>query len=1319
MNTEKLTTLGHWARGAALALLAASLGTSADDTEIYKSEFDASSGARPKVLIVFDDSGSMATQVTEERPPYDPTESYDGGAPDGRVYWARRNDDGTVTAPAPDSSQYFSASANRCDASYTPLTNNGRFTPERALRWVDSSIEEGQCEYVCPDGQTYRNPPGPNNAGCYTYETGTVPLNVLVWVQDDSGNDCPGSLYYVDPEGPNNDACYQEVVSSNSTSGWVYRDNDSGNDCSGGLTYLDIEIPGPDNDYDACFEWVSGPAYSDGWVFQGDRVQVCEDDTLIPGTWEDLSESSSSRNTTHVECRDDLTGETPNPSNGSGQADGFPQDNVATGNEYGPDIDNSIDWGSEALTFFTSHYIDYLNDDSLIVTRSRLEIAQDVIGTMIETNTSIDFGLMEFNRNAQNSVGDEDVYDGGRIIQGIVSDMNTTQRENMVTLVESIQASGSTPLCESFYEAYRYIAGKDVLWGNDAAPTSSYSTSDIAPKDTAAESGGTYIQPNSSCAYTYIILMTDGEPQNDSSANSYIKTLTGATSCGSYPFSNQGNRESCMPELAEYMAKTDLDNDSTNGDQYGITYTIGFATNQQLLEDTADKGKGDYYTATNSQELADAFQGALVGILSRETTFTSPAVAVDTFTRTRSRDEVFYAMFEPSLTVDWIGNIKKLKVKIDGDSAVIVQADGTTPAIDSASGDILETATTFWSTSADGGRVGEGGVGALLAARDPATRNVLTNTGNAGALQAFNSTNINATSMGTIDDLALWNLFGASTSDAFNKQLNWALGYDTYDEDDEPSTTVRSWIMGDILHSQPLVVNYGARTNAFTNDNPDMRIISGTNHGFVHMFGNGDGQEDWAFFPKELAEILPVRRRDQSSNDNVYGMDLTPVSYTFDSNSDGTLKSSDGDKVWVFLGMRRGGESYYALDISTPDTPSFLWRIGSDMTAFAELGQTWSEPVVTQIPGHVDANGVPKPALIFGAGYDTNKDLTGLGTADSQGRGVFIVDAATGSLIYSFTPGANSATNLQETGLTHSVPGQVKAFDSNADGLTDRIYFGDTGGNIWRIDLAGNAIPDASNKPWRIVQFAALNGNDEDNDRRFFNAPDVVRIREEGIAIDAVIIGSGDRTNPIALDVQNRLYMLRDEAIGIYSTNRPSDATCSGGSAPDDFRCVLPLRENLLYDITADLINTGDETEQATAQGALDAASGWMMGLEAPGEKSLAETLTINGRVFASTFTPSNIVSDINICEPQAGTGQMYVIDLYTGDRDTIILGSIIPDAPSLHFSEDGSIRVLLPPGAPPNSLDEPGTVDCTSGVCDLGESLRPPYGNYWYQEDY
>lgn len=1276
---------------------------SADDTEIYQAEYNAATGSRPKVLIVFDDSGSMRGQIDQQRPPYDPNATYTSSVSANRIYWSTNG-----TVPGTGSNNYFTASQNRCASSFDSLNNDGRFTPERARRWVNSSIQQGQCTSSCPSGTTYRNPTGPNNAGCYQQVTTQTPAPKLVYSRDDwSGNNCYNGLVYIDPPGSNNDACYEWQTSSGNLTGYVYRQNDSGNRCPSGLQYVDP--PGGNND--ACYELVTQPVFQETteWQFSGPQVESCEADTTIPGSWSSLS--SNARTPPHVECLDDVNnGEIDN---GSGQTSGYPQSNVTDGNEYASSIDPNVDWGNTAYTFYTSHYMNWWHDDSLVQPRSKIDIAADVITTIIDTNTSIDFGLLEFNRSQ-----------GGRVTQRIIQDMNDTDRTNLMNLVDDLEPAGVTPLCESTYEAYLYLAGENPKYSNQASwnTTSNGWLHDEAAVDLNAFTGGagtSYQSPNTDCAYTYVIVMTDGLPNDDQDANDEIETLTGKT-CSNYD-SEDGFIKNCMPELAEYMATNDLDGDTTNGDQFGITYTIGFDTDQQLLKDTADKGKGEYYTAENAAELTEAFQGALVSILSRDTTFTSPAVAVDTFTRTQSRDEVFYAMFRPGETVDWVGNIKKLKLEVDNGTATLVDANGNA-AVDTDTGDIKSTAVTFWGTGQDGGTVQAGGVGALLAARNPSGRSLYIDTGASGALEALNTTNIDAAAMGAISDAALYNIFGASSAAAFTQQVRWAQGYDAYNREGDANTdntnNPRSWILGDILHSQPLVLNYGATGGVYTVDNPDLRLIVGSNSGFVHMFKSLDGAESWAFFPKELAPILPLRRRNAVSSEHVYGMDLTPVAYTLDANADGTIKAADGDKAWAYFGMRRGGSSYYALNVTTPDSPSYMWRIGPDMSGFGEMGQTWSEPVVARIPGYKDANGIPKPVLIFGAGYDTNKDASGVGTADAQGRGVFIVDAETGALVWSVTPAANNANNMSEAGLLHSVPGDVSVLDSNGDQLADRIYFGDTGGNLWRIDLPGNTLPTSSQDTWFISKLGDFNGGTTQSDRRFFNAPDVVRVRFDGEAVDAVVIGSGDRTNPNATDVDNSLYVVRDKGTVPYNTDVPTTSECSD---PDffDFRCGQPYSETDLFNITDNVLTNGTDTEKAAAKEALKLANGWRLDLANAGEKSLAKTLTINGRIFATTFTPSNLLNDINVCEPQAGTGLLYVIDLYEGDRSTINLGGIIPDTPSVHFGDDGQIRVLLPPGTPATSVDQPGEVDCSGGVCDVNEFLRPPYGNYWFQEAY
>ena len=138
---------------------------------------------------------------------------------------------------------------------------------------------------------------------------------------------------------------------------------------------------------------------------------------------------------------------------------------------------------------------------------------------------------------------------------------------------------------------------------------------------------------------------------------------------------------------------------------------------------------------------------------------------------------------------------------------------------------------------------------------------------------------------------------------------------------------------------------------------------------------------------------------------------------------------------------------YQNLDITKPDSPKVMWGgpIVGGSGDFQELAQTWSKAQVAYINlrGYKD-----RPVLIFGAGYDTNKDNV-IRTNDSKGRGVFIVDAETGKKIWALTPNENGFTG------NHSIASDITVLDSDYDGYVDRLYATDTGGDIWRIDMPG------------------------------------------------------------------------------------------------------------------------------------------------------------------------------------------------------------------------------------------------------------------------
>ncbi|MCF7990554.1 MAG: hypothetical protein K9M02_08935 [Thiohalocapsa sp.] len=1104
------------------ALLAIAAGTAiGDDTEIFLSRYDATgvSGGRAKVLIIFDNSGSMDEKITTAKPAFDPA-------------------------------------ANYLSSTYTSLDP-----------WADLDRLRSDRVYWSEDG---RPPP--------------------VW-----------------------------------TSQWIVANV---NHCAASVTPL--ETLGNFNDYVAA--WIEGSwRTSAGWYYFGTSSGV-----QAPDAWE---------------CQSDVNA---GDSDNNGFSSGMPCSNGPYCSGAGGPWDGQglRDYPNTFRNLYSAQYMAWYHNDGMASERSKMEIAKEVVTNLITTNPNVDFGLMTFNVNGSwNSYRGtwEEGRDGGRVVHHL-QHMDAADRTAMIDTVDDLEPMTNTPLCETLYEAFRYIARPDdiaqsVRFGDDD------STADPV-RDRCAENpsgscayDGTYHSPLGDCEQMYVLLMTDGVPTLDLSANAAIKALPGIGSCGIHANSRHdpsrgwidSTAENCLPELAEYMFRNDMDDQWENGDNIALTFTVGFQTDQALLGETAERGGGKYFTADDAPELNEAFQRAINEILSSNTNFAAPAVAVDAFNRTRSLDDLFYSMFRPYNTPRWPGNIKKLIINDDGE---VLDRNGAR-AIDEESGNIKNSASTFWtSVSGDGMDVEAGGAGALLAARDVSDRTLLTNTGvaNTGdgeALETFDTDN----------DALTPALFGIEDDAERDLLIDWARGVDVDDEDEDGDTAdTRPWIIGDLIHSRPLAINYGGSD---ANDQ-DVRIVFGTNAGFLHMLDAADGSEDWAFFAKETAPIVKVLYENSITSEHPYGIDGSVSSYIVDADDDGAIAVADGDKAHIFFGMRRGGTSYYAMDVTDPDNPSMLWRRDDD--TLSELGQTWAEPEVTRIPGYDD------PVVIVAAGYDTNKDFQQAGTADNVGRGLYILDAETGALVWSATPAVSNAYNLQVPGLEDSVPAAVTAIDADSDGISDRLYFADTGGNVWRIDMIG-----AKDQDWTVHKLAALGGDTETDDRRIMNRVDVVQTRYYGLSFDAVIVGTGNRSHPLETTVDNRVYVLRDYGIksAIHIANDGNDAVDACASAvsnPKGLPCAETppvITESALMDITDNLIQDGTGEQRASVQSTLRAArtKGWYLRLEDSGEKSLSRSITLKGTVFFTSYVPPDPDDPENesICRPSEGAGYLYAVSLHDG----------------------------------------------------------------------
>jgi type IV pilus assembly protein PilY1 len=447
----------------------------------------------------------------------------------------------------------------------------------------------------------------------------------------------------------------------------------------------------------------------------------------------------------------------------------------------------------------------------------------------------------------------------------------------------------------------------------------------------------------------------------------------------------------------------------------------------------------------------------------------------------------------------WPGNIKKLR--LDSTGSILVDTSGSNAV--ATDGRIKYDALTYWTSAADlppadtsenevdgkdGRSVERGGAGQKIPGfigNDPGALN-----SDAGARQLYYEPSSSGTLLSTkpldadsTTATALQTLLGAADSTEALELLKYARGKDVTDDDgDNDKDEARNWVLGDSLHSRPLPINYG---NANANNDPDIRILMGTNDGFMHMFKNTNpsttndqlGTEVWAFMPNSVMGIVKDLK-DNHVIDHLYGVDGPPAAYVHDDANDGVISGAN-DKVWLYFGLRRGGKAYYALDISDPDAPKKLWTIQKTVSGdFDELGYTFSQPRVDNLNW---GSGV-KPVVMFAGGYDTNKDTrktatagepnAALGTDDSEGNAIYIVDAETGALVwkaaYGASAGYDSGTKTySHPGLVDSIPSTLTAVDTDADGLVDRMYVGDTGGAVWRVDTSGT-----SRSSWTVVKLA-------------------------------------------------------------------------------------------------------------------------------------------------------------------------------------------------------------------------------------------------------
>lgn len=724
----------------------------------------------------------------------------------------------------------------------------------------------------------------------------------------------------------------------------------------------------------------------------------------------------------------------------------------------------------------------------------------------------------------------------------------------------------------------------------------------------------------------------------------------------------------------------------SNSRKYVRTYTIDVFNAQQngdhtaLMQSMARVGGGKYFEARSQVAILEAIQQIFSDIQSVNSTFTSAALPISATNRSQSDNQVFIGMFrpDPAAKPRWFGNLKQYQlIKASDGSIQLGDADGR-EVVNPLTGFVSECSRSYWtfdtgnyfvnttinpspqslcvgtannvfSDSPDGPRVEKGGVSQILRTGNnpPATstapdyvlrRNVYTAPGS--SMVTFNDTNTG------LPPVTVNFTRGADTESEYVAQTPTT-----------PTVGVRPSVHGDVIHSRPQPVNYGGTTGTV--------VYYGSNDGHFRAVSGKTGKELWSFVaPEHLGRLERLRVNAPEvtfpANAPTHAARLTANAkeYFFDG-SVGVYQTANNTAVNIYASMRRGGRMIYAFNVATPASPSLLWKAGcpnlgndtgcadgtgASASEMAAIGQTWATPAVGLVKGF--ASGAT-PVVFVGGGHDNCEDEnTGAPScASSKGRVIYALNGLTGALV--------APPFTAPSGVTmRSVIADLALVDVDLDGLVDALYAADTGGNVFRIDLA-NPVDGAPLAPanWQMTRVAYTTGGN----RKFQFAPGLVATR----GTVYVALGTGDREHPLVdqypytSPVTNRFYLFADNFVD--SNLNLDDVSLmnnvsTGGPSPSD--------------CSAQSILTGG------------AKRGWFFDLtdDGRGEQVVTSAAVTGGLVAFSTNRPTP--EPVNSCAANLGEARGYLVNLLNGsgvigatgdcggDRSTEFIGGGLPPSP-------------------------------------------------------
>lgn len=290
----------------------------------------------------------------------------------------------------------------------------------------------------------------------------------------------------------------------------------------------------------------------------------------------------------------------------------------------------------------------------------------------------------------------------------------------------------------------------------------------------------------------------------------------------------------------------------------------------------------------------------------------------------------------------------------------------------------------------------------------------------------------------------------------------------------------------------------------------------------VGSFNTGTGKELWAFIPPDqlpkLIRYVLGDRHELLVDGSAMVRDVWVDGSGEDTDKDHEKQADEFHTVAV-VGEREGGRSFFALDVTDPDEPAFLWASPlPSKTTNLNRGESWNDlgPAAPPI-GPIAAYDETSPKVKVGGVAAREQYIVALGGGYDasllRGRSIHILDVWTGDEVYGYYHAeATSGTDPRKQLFPVAAP--VSLIDSDSDGLFDLGVVGDTAGQVWTMNLSKpgqNTGGDGRYDNWLTGRaFVQFEGESFAKRSPFFQRAVAASLPGGDIRI---FLGAGDRAN--------------------------------------------------------------------------------------------------------------------------------------------------------------------------------------------------------------